>query len=132
MACCFPQNTTQQGILSELNSNLHSFSIYGSTLTHNLANNRLSSYQTIVKQIVDLTQENKNTMYGFLYLKDKDYSALPAQFRVGKDMMVIADSNGKALQANKAILDLPAIQEALNTKTSRFSTLQQSLLIIRK
>ena len=46
-------------ILSELNSNLHSFSIYGSTLTHNLANNRLSSYQTIVKQIVDLTQENK-------------------------------------------------------------------------
>ncbi|EEO23912.1 MULTISPECIES: methyl-accepting chemotaxis protein [Helicobacter] len=111
-------------ILSELNSNLHSFSIYGSTLTHNLANNRLSSYQTIVKQIVDLTQENKNTMYGFLYLKDKDYSALPAQFRVGKDMMVIADSNGKALQANKAILDLPAIQEALNTKTSRFSTLR--------
>ena len=111
-------------ILSELNSNLHSFSIYGSTLTHNLANNRLSSYQTIVKQIVDLTQENRNTMYGFLYLKDKDYSALPAQFRVGKDMMVIADSNGKALQANKAILDLPAIQEALNTKTSRFSTLR--------
>lgn len=111
-------------ILSELNSNLHSFSIYGSTLTHNLANNRLSSYQTIVKQIVDLTQENKNTMYGFLYLKDKDYSALPAQFRVGKDMMVVADSNGKALQANKAILDLPAIQEALNTKTSRFSTLR--------
>ncbi|WP_104717845.1 methyl-accepting chemotaxis protein [Helicobacter trogontum] len=111
-------------ILSELNSNLHSFSIYGSTLTHNLANNRLSSYQTIVKQIVDLTQENKNTMYGFLYLKDKDYSALPAQFRVGKDMMVIADSNGKALQANKAILDLPAIQEALNTKTSKFSTLR--------
>ena len=38
--------------------------------------------------------------------------------------MVIADSNGKALQANKAILDLPAIQEALNTKTSRFSTLR--------
>lgn len=111
-------------ILSELNSNLHSFSIYGSTLTHNLANNRLSSYQTIVKQIVDLTQENRNTMYGFLYLKDKDYSALPAQFRVGKDMMVIADSNGKALQANKAILDLPAIQEALNTKTSKFSTLR--------
>lgn len=111
-------------ILSELNSNLHSFSIYGSTLTHNLANNRLSSYQTIVKQIVDLTQENKNTMYGFLYLKDKDYSALPAQFRVGKDMMVVADSNGKALQANKAILDLPAIQETLNTKTSRFSTLR--------
>ena len=111
-------------ILSELNSNLHSFSIYGSTLTHNLANNRLSSYQTIVKQIVNLTQENKNTMYGFLYLKDKDYSALPAQFRVGKDMMVIADSNGKALQANKAILDLPAIQEALNTKTSQFSTLR--------
>ncbi|EMZ37456.1 methyl-accepting chemotaxis protein [Helicobacter bilis] len=111
-------------ILSELNSNLHSFSIYGSTLTHNLANNPLSSYQTIVKQIVDLTQENKNTMYGFLYLKDKDYSALPAQFRVGKDMMVIADSNGKALQANKAILDLPAIQEALNTKTSKFSTLR--------
>ena len=111
-------------ILSELNSNLHSFSIYGSTLTHNLANNRLSSYQTIVKQIVDLTQENKNTMYGFLYLKDKDYSALPAQFRVGKDMMVIADSNGKALQANKAILDLPAIQEALTTKTSQLSTLR--------
>lgn len=111
-------------ILSEINSNLHSFSIYGSTLTHNLANNRLSSYQTIVKQIVDLTQENRNTMYGFLYLKDKDYSALPAQFRVGKDMMVIADSNGKALQANKAILDLPVIQEELNTKTSRFSTLR--------
>ena len=111
-------------ILSELTSNLHSFSMYGSTLTHNLSNNRLSSYQTIVKQIADLTQENKNTMYGFLYLKDKDYSALPAQFRVGKDMMVVADSSGRSLQANKAILDLPAIQEALATKTSKLSTLR--------
>ncbi len=111
-------------ILSELNANLHSFNMYRSTLTHNLANNRLSSYQTLVKQIVDLTQENANIIYGFLYLKDKDYTSLPSQFRLGKDMMVIADSYGKSLQANKAILDLPAIQEALATKTSRLSTLR--------
>lgn len=111
-------------ILSELTTNLHSFNMYGSTLTHNLANNRLSSYQTIVKQIADLTQENVNTMYGFLYLKDKDYSSLPSQFRIGKDMMIIADSNGKALQANKAIMELPAIKEALATKTRKLSTLR--------
>ena len=111
-------------ILSELTTNLHSFNMYGSTLTHNLANNRLSSYQTIVKQIADLTQENVNTMYGFLYLKDKDYSSLPSQFRIGKDMMIITDSKGKALQANKAIMELPAIKEALATKTRKLSTLR--------
>ncbi|TLD83598.1 methyl-accepting chemotaxis protein [Helicobacter trogontum] len=111
-------------IVRELNSNLYSFNMYSSALTHNLANNRLSSYQAIVKQVVDLTRENKDTMYGFLYLNDKDYSALPTQFRVDRGMMVIADKHGKALQANKAILDLPVIQETLATKRSQLSTLR--------
>lgn len=111
-------------ILSELNTDFNSFIVYGVYLTHNLANNRLSTYQTIVKQLLDLTQKNKNTIYGFLYLKDKDYSSLPAQFRVGKDMMIVSDSNGHALKANEAIMKLPAIQEAMATKTQQLSTLR--------
>lgn len=111
-------------ILSSINSNLHSFSVYGNALTHNLSNNRFSSYKAIVNQIIELTQDNKDIMYSFLYLKDKDYSTLPTQFRVGKDMMIVADSSGKALQANKPILDLPAIKETLLSKTNQLSTLR--------
>ncbi len=108
-------------ILGMLNSSLHPFNMYSSTLTHNLANNRLSSYQILIKQVVDLIQENPNTTYGFLYLKDKDYSSIPAQFRLGNELMIVADKNKNVLKSNKMLLELPAIQEAILSKMSKLS-----------
>ncbi|RDU58894.1 HAMP domain-containing protein, partial [Helicobacter sp. MIT 14-3879] len=97
-----------------LNSSLYPFKAYASSLSssHDL------DYTLLTKQIIALTHESANIDYGFLYLADKDYSDAPKQIRLDNRLMIFANNN-QSMQANSEILTLPAVQQAISTKTEQ-------------
>ncbi|RDU73064.1 hypothetical protein CQA66_02190 [Helicobacter aurati] len=95
-----------------LNSGLYPFKVYASSLSHFHA----LEYSYLIDQVLGITHESDNTSYGFLYLIHRNSDA-PENIRIDDGLMIFASqSSSNILRVDREILNLPAVQQAIQTR----------------